>query len=354
MLANLIDALSNYTSPPPGMYATTEMNVQNVPTLYGMVQCTPDLSRVDCRACLYSGVSAFQQRPTQGKQGAMFLAPSCNIRYEIFSFFLNSPASQLAPQPAPPSIKPTDNSNIGNGRKTIILISVILSVVLGVTAFVIIFIVYLKKRKKQQEETIVLGLEKHIFQEDGGEQQVESKEFPLDLVLTATENFSEENKLGEGGFGPVYKGKLSNGKEIAVKRLSKSSGQGLEEFKNEISLIARLQHRNLVRLWGCCLEAGESLLIYEYMPNKSLDFFLFDSTRSPQLDWSRRFSIIDGIARGLLYLHQDSRLRIIHRDLKVSNILLDHEMNPKISDFGMARIFDSNQCEANTNRVVGT
>ncbi|KAK3188280.1 hypothetical protein Dsin_027841 [Dipteronia sinensis] len=178
--------------------------------------------------------------------------------------------------------------------------------------------------------------------------------FPLDLTLEATQHFSDENKLGEGGFGPVYKGILGDGREIAVKRLPKTSGQGLREFKNEVTVIARLQHKNLVRLLGCCLEGNELLLIYDFMPNKSLDLLLFDSTKSVQLNWKTRLSIINGIARGLLYLHEDSRLKIIHRDLKASNVLLDHEMNPKISDFGMARIFSGNQNEANTNRVVGT
>ncbi|XP_027082141.2 G-type lectin S-receptor-like serine/threonine-protein kinase At4g27290 [Coffea arabica] len=178
--------------------------------------------------------------------------------------------------------------------------------------------------------------------------------FSYASVSAATSNFSAGNKLGEGGFGPVYKGKTLKGEEIAVKRLSTRSGQGLQEFRNEILLIAKLQHRNLVRLLGCCIEQDENILVYEYMPNKSLDFFLFDPKKQVSLEWETRICIIEGIAQGLLYLHQYSRLRIIHRDLKASNILLDSEMNPKISDFGMARIFGGNNSEANTKRIVGT
>lgn len=178
--------------------------------------------------------------------------------------------------------------------------------------------------------------------------------FDLYTIAVATNSFSDANKLGQGGFGRVYKGVLLDGQEIAVKRLSRESGQGAEEFKNEVRLIAKLQHRNLVRLVGCCVEMEEKMLIYEYLKNRSLDSFLFHKERCTLLNWQTRFNIICGIARGLLYLHQDSRYRIIHRDLKVSNILLDGDMNPKISDFGMARIFGGDETEGNTRRVVGT
>ncbi|KAL3736241.1 hypothetical protein ACJRO7_025231 [Eucalyptus globulus] len=178
--------------------------------------------------------------------------------------------------------------------------------------------------------------------------------FSFSSVTAATQNFSNSNKLGEGGFGPVYKGKLLNGKHVAVKRLSKKSTQGMLELRNETMLIAKLQHKNLVRLLGCCLERDEKILIYEYMPNKSLDSFLFDQAKRRLLNWGKRVHIIEGITQGLIYLHQHSRLRIVHRDLKASNILLDSEMNPKIADFGLAKIFGGNESEANTNRIVGT
>ncbi|XP_057474298.1 G-type lectin S-receptor-like serine/threonine-protein kinase SD1-1 isoform X2 [Actinidia eriantha] len=178
--------------------------------------------------------------------------------------------------------------------------------------------------------------------------------FDLTIIAAATSNFSREHMIGEGGFGPVYKGRLSTEQEIAVKRLSKNSGQGLEEFKNEVASIAKLQHRNLVRLLGCCIQGEERMLIYEYMCNKSLDYFIYDQKRKALLAWQKRFDIIMGIARGLLYLHQDSRLRIIHRDLKASNILLDSELVPKISDFGLARIVEGEQISAKTKRIIGT
>ncbi|XP_059282016.1 G-type lectin S-receptor-like serine/threonine-protein kinase SD1-29 isoform X2 [Lycium ferocissimum] len=185
----------------------------------------------------------------------------------------------------------------------------------------------------------------------------DSSELPLlhfAKLTVATDNFSQINKIGEGGFGPVYKGKIENGQVIAVKRLSSLSGQGIEEFNNEVLQISKLQHRNLIRILAYCLHRKEKLLVYEYMANRSLDTLLFDPRKSHQLPWSKCFDMIHGIARGLLYLHHDSCLRVIHRDLKASNVLLDGDLNPKISDFGLARTFQVTQELANTHRIVGT
>ncbi|KAG9454357.1 hypothetical protein H6P81_007261 [Aristolochia fimbriata] len=237
-------------------------------------------------------------------------------------------------------------SNIGSSKKSKHLIAVLLPIAaLAVISVLLACILRRKFKNKGKGETIT---------DDFGSSIDDLPLFSFASVVSATDNFSMGNMLGEGGFGPVYKGELRNGQLVAVKRLSQSSGQGLEEFKNELELIAKLQHRNLVRLLGWCIHGQEKILIYEFMPNKSLDKFLFEPTQQAYLDWTKRFHIAEGIAQGLLYLHRYSRLRVIHRDLKASNILLDSAMNPKISDFGLARIFGGNQTQANTNRVVGT
>ncbi|XP_074380167.1 G-type lectin S-receptor-like serine/threonine-protein kinase At4g27290 isoform X2 [Apium graveolens] len=211
------------------------------------------------------------------------------------------------------------------------------------TVIIALLILYLFKKRKLNREGSLDSKE---------EENLDIPSFKLRRIASATSNFSNDKKIGEGGFGPVYKGVLEDGQQIAVKRLSKNSRQGINEFKNEVSLIAKLQHRNLVSLLGYCIQEGERILIYEYMPNKSLDSYISEMSRLE--DWPNVYNIINGVARGLLYLHQDSKLRIIHRDLKAGNVLLDGEMNPKISDFGMARSFGGSQTEANTTRVVGT
>ncbi|XP_059660717.1 G-type lectin S-receptor-like serine/threonine-protein kinase At1g11410 isoform X2 [Cornus florida] len=249
-------------------------------------------------------------------------------------------------------------SNGNHGKKVMVAILVVsVAVVLFLVTFLAYYCLVMKKRKvtgKRGMDNLLFSPASPLPDSSRGNELAESETstdlpfFDLSTIVAATDNFSSANKLGQGGFGTVYKGLLNDGREIAVKRLSKNSGQGVEEFKNEVTLIAKLQHRNLVRLLGCCIQQEEKMLIYEYLPNKGLDSFIFDKVRGSFLDWEKRFDIILGIARGMLYLHQDSRFRIVHRDLKASNILLDAAMNPKISDFGMARIFGGDQIEANT------
>ncbi|KAG0468521.1 hypothetical protein HPP92_017849 [Vanilla planifolia] len=200
----------------------------------------------------------------------------------------------------------------------------LLTIIIPLVFLLLIFLcigLYLLKKKRNHDAF-------HAYVKESRGKEMELPLFDMITIETATMNFSSANKLGEGGFGSVYKGQLRDGQEIAVKRLSRYSFQGLDEFMNEVMLIANLQHRNLVRL--------------------------LDKTNGKLLGWPQRFEIILGVARGLLYLHQDSRLLIVHRDLKVSNVLLDKDMNPKISDFGMARIVKGDKQEESTEKVVGT
>ncbi|KAL6844617.1 hypothetical protein ACP4OV_025276 [Aristida adscensionis] len=247
----------------------------------------------------------------------------------------------------------------GRARKNVV--KIILPVLAVVLVLASIFLVWFcksrgKRRTNDSEKKLVpasICTSSELGERDPT-QDLELPTIQFSDIVAATNNFSRTCMIGRGGFGNVYKGTLAGGREVAVKRLGKDSEQGIEEFKNEAILISKLQHRNLVRLLGCCTEGAERLLIYEYLANKGLDAILFDSERKSLLDWATRFGIIKGVARGLLYLHQDSRLTVIHRDLKASNVLLDAEMRPKIADFGMAKIFGENQQKANTKRVVGT
>ncbi|KAL3509570.1 hypothetical protein ACH5RR_028971 [Cinchona calisaya] len=281
----------------------------------------------------------------------------CNSNYQWDNLNLKcvSATANNSNQPEAP-ISQHSKPSISMNREAVIIVTTVIAVVLLAGSFSSFFftrrilakrkgnaIPYLEDSERQAEDLVT---------ED--DKIVDVPYFSLESILAATDNFSDANKLGRGGFGPVFKAMFPGEKELAVKRLSRHSGQGMVEFRNEIMLIAKLQHRNLVRLLGYCIKGSERILLYEYMPNKSLDTFIFDQERHILLDWNTRYDIILGIARGLLYLHHDSRLRIIHRDLKTSNILLDKEMNPKISDFGLARIVEGKETEANTMKVVGT
>ncbi|KAJ0454365.1 putative protein kinase RLK-Pelle-DLSV family [Helianthus annuus] len=333
-------------------YATNSTNGPGTTRIFGYMQCTPDLSENQCYSCLDSAADAIDK----GRRGARVYYPSCTVRYES-SKFLNEtvdlappspPPTQSSPPPPPPPPSPSGSSS---NTTIVVVIAVVatLSLVILVVFFVCVFMRRKRKHEARQPDSLVY--------EEGDANEIstaESLQYSFGIIKAATNDFSENNKLGQGGFGLVYKGKLQNGQEIAVKRLSRDSGQGEQEFKNEVLLLARLQHRNLVRLLGFSLQGSERLLMYEFVQNASLDKFIFDPTKRVVLDWERRYKILGGVAKGLLYLHEDSRLKIIHRDLKASNILLDSQMIPKIADFGMARLFTPEETQANTSRIVGT
>ncbi|ONI10113.1 hypothetical protein PRUPE_4G027800 [Prunus persica] len=329
-------------------FATKEVNFTGFQDLYSLVQCTPDLSGTDCDRCL-RGAIALLPACCNGKPGARVVCPSCNVRYEFYPFYTSVAAPPSPPTPLllPPPPPASVSRSQGNDDQISSLPIVAIVVPIAILLFLVGCCFFRRRARKKYNAKQQQNVGSEIS-------SVESLQFDLHTIEAATENFSDQNRLGGGGFGEVYKGTLRDGLQIAVKRLSRGSGQGAEEFKNEVVLVAKLEHRNLVRLLGFCSEGEEKILVYELVENKSLDHFLFGPENQVKLDWSSRYKIIGGIARGLLYLHQDSRLKIIHRDLKAGNVLLDGNMNPKIADFGMARIFGVDQTQGSTRRIVGT
>ncbi|XP_058218948.1 probable LRR receptor-like serine/threonine-protein kinase At1g56140 isoform X2 [Rhododendron vialii] len=243
-----------------------------------------------------------------------------------------------------PDFIPTVSSNPPTSKKSKTSLIAGIVVPVGVVSCLAVLALYCfvlrRKRPGWDNDEELLGIEARPYTYSYAE------------LKAATEDFNPANKLGEGGFGPVFKGTLNDGRVIAVKQLSVASHQGKNQFVAEIATISAVQHRNLVKSYGCCIEGDKRLLVYEYHENKSLDRALFGKT-SLYLSWPIRFDICLGVARGLAYLHEESRLRIVHRDVKASNILLDSDLNPKISDFGLAKLYDDKMTHISTC-VAGT
>ncbi|CAN6168304.1 unnamed protein product [Urochloa humidicola] len=345
----------------PIMFATGQLVGMDprVPNIWSMAQCAGDLSPVQCRGCLDDLVAQWWNgsRFPLNVEGARIAGSRCNLRSELGKmFYSGSPMVKLqmngeaaVPAPAPSTVPVPATTGGSKSNSAGKFLGIILPVVF-VTAVAAITLYICNVRKKRRSRGTKLPRPTHTVEDF---ESIKSTLLSLASLRVATNNFDESNKLGEGGFGAVYKGDLS-GQEVAVKRMSKGSDQGLEELRNELVLVAKLHHKNLVRLEGFCLEEGERLLVYEYMANKSLDTILFDPEEKRLLDWRKRFNIIEGIARGLQYLHEDSQKKIVHRDMKASNVLLDADMNPKIGDFGLARLFGEDQTRDVTSRIVGT
>ncbi|XP_051215527.1 cysteine-rich receptor-like protein kinase 6 [Lolium perenne] len=356
VVAALINATVNYAVyNSTRLYASGEADLdQEFPKVYAWAQCTPDLTPERCRDCL---VQNMEYLPTMftSSIGARLLGVRCSYRYETVPFFdgpvmvrlPGTAASSRAPASAP-AVTPATAAGEGRKYSASAFVLIVALPTIAVINLVACFLLWRRRRTLEQEK------QPSYYTEAEDIDSVEYMLIGISTLRSATGDFAEINKLGEGGFGAVYKGTLPNGEEIAVKRLSRSSTQGVEELKNELALVAKLKHKNLVRLVGVCLEQQERLLVYELVSNLSLDKILFDTEKREQLDWGKRFKIIKGIARGLQYLHEDSQLKVVHRDLKASNVLLDTNMNPKISDFGLAKLFRRDQTQDVTNHIVGT
>ncbi|XP_051144808.1 cysteine-rich receptor-like protein kinase 2 [Andrographis paniculata] len=293
---------------------------------YVLADCWRTISPSSCRACL-ENASASISKCLPWSEGRA-LNTGCFMRYSDTNF--------LNPVPRNRSFK---------GRVVAIVIASVSAAAVLIIGAVIGFYVWKNRKIQKKRKGDAVKLVKTLNDS--------SLNFKYSTLENATASFDEANKLGQGGFGTVYKGVLPDGREIAVKRLFFNNKHRAADFYNEVNIISSVEHKNLVRLLGCSCSGPESLLVYEFLPNQSLDRFIFDSSKGKALNWEKRFEIIIGTAEGLVYLHENTKTRIIHRDIKASNILLDSRLRAKIADFGLARSFQEDKSHIST-AIAGT
>ncbi|KAK4430450.1 Cysteine-rich receptor-like protein kinase [Sesamum alatum] len=316
-----------------GFFAATRREVTNGDnlTIYGVAQCAETVTQRGCLDCLTVAYKNLQGCLPDADGRAIDAA--CFLRYSDTPFFADNQTLDIRPF-------------LGGGGDSSKKKAIIGGLVGGggLVLILLAFLLWYKfsRKPKAAPRGNILGAT-----ELQGPNIYSYKD-----LKAATNNFTEENKLGEGGFGDVYKATLKNGNIIAVKKLDISSGRAKADFETEVRLISNVHHRNLVRLLGYCSKGSELLLVYEYMANGSLDRFLYGDKRGV-LTWKQRCNIIFGTARGLAYLHEQYHVCIIHRDIKPSNILLDDDFQTKIADFGLARLLPENQSHVST-KFAGT
>ncbi|XP_006841023.2 cysteine-rich receptor-like protein kinase 2 [Amborella trichopoda] len=292
--------------------------------VYALAQCWESINTSLCKSCLEDAAMAVVSC-TPGTEGRALNA-GCYLRYSTSLFW---------------NVYATDVQSSGKSKTFWIILAAVLAGILLISGILIWKTTNVCSRSKSRT---LRGLSS--FSDS-------RLTFKYRELKHATGNFDNANKLGQGGYGTVYKGVLSDGREVAVKRLFLNTRQWINQFFNEVDLTNRVRHKNLVKLLGCSIDGPESLLVYEFYVNKSLDNFIFDSNQAKLLDWHKRFDIILGVAEGLSYLHEESEIRIIHRDIKASNILLDDKLKAKITDFGLARSFAEDQTHLSTG-IAGT
>ncbi|BAT99504.1 Cysteine-rich receptor-like protein [Vigna angularis] len=297
-------------------------------SVYVLADCWRTLDQRSCKACLENAYFSLQGCLPWSEGRA--LHTGCFMRYSDTDF-LN---------------KEQENGS-SRGNVVVIVVAVVSSVIVSVVGVAIGVYIWKQRyiQKKRRGSNDAEKLAKSL--------QNKSLNFKYSTLDKATESFHENNKLGQGGFGTVYKGVLADGREIAIKRLYFNNRHRAADFYNEVNIISSVEHKNLVRLLGCSCSGPESLLVYEFLPNKSLDRFIFDKNKGKELNWEKRFEIIIGTAEGLVYLHENSKTKIIHRDIKASNILLDAKFRAKIADFGLARSFQEDKSHIST-AIAGT
>ncbi|KAJ8752222.1 hypothetical protein K2173_003830 [Erythroxylum novogranatense] len=331
-VAELLQELEIATPRIKGFFGASKGQVvgSNNASVHGIAQCVETIDTLGCQACLQVAYRNIQRCPPNSDGRAV--DSGCFMRYADKAFFADNQTIDLRP-----FLKTGSSTN----KALIGGIAGGASLALLLLALVVWF--KLSRKRKRAPRADILGAT-----ELRGPVNYSYKD-----LKSATKNFNEENKLGEGGFGDVYKGTLKNGKLVAVKKLALVQPRKAEaDFKSEVTLISNVHHRNLIRLLGCCNKGPELLLVYEYMANSSLDRFLFGNRRG-HLNWKQRVDIILGTAQGLAYLHEQFHVCIIHRDIKSSNILLDDDFHPKIADFGLARLLPEDRSHVST-RFAGT
>ncbi|KAG2616186.1 cysteine-rich receptor-like protein kinase 2 [Panicum virgatum] len=327
--------VQNVTAAAPGArdyyYASSSPDSGRALRAYAAAQCWRSLNASACAACVASARDRVLRQCLPGAAEGYGLNAGCVVRYSTWPFYL--PAAAAA----------------GGGSSSRHIVIIVVALVFSALAVIGIAFVWTKMRPRRDDL--------HDDMDGSGEViraiAASHLSFKYQELRQATDEFNQINKLGQGGYGSVYKGVLPDGGEVAVKRLFFNTRQWADQFFNEVRLVSQVQHKNLVKLLGCSVEGPESLLVYEYLCNTSLDHYLFDAFKKNALDWERRFEIILGTAEGLSYLHNASEIRIIHRDIKASNILLDERFRPKIADFGLARNFMEDQSHLSTG-LAGT